>query len=137
MGDLPHHDGVGTEPVGLERRQFLGRVAVVGAFWAVPTIVTMKPASAAGLHSSPPPVDPPPGKPVKQLGAGIDPVSTSPRTRTRTQGRTGPGELPFTGAPIEQLTAAGLAVTAAGAAMMLMAADADGAQAATLDSAPE
>ena len=54
MGDSPHQSPTPAETADLERRQFLRRAAVAGAVWAVPTVIAIKPAAAAGLHSAPP-----------------------------------------------------------------------------------
>ena len=111
MGDSPHEALTTPEPADLERRQFLRRAAVAGAVWAVPTVIAIKPAAAAGLHSSPPEKPP-----VDQFPAAVDPRDRAPRQRARTS----PTELAFTGAEVEELTAAGLAVTAAGAALLFL-----------------
>jgi hypothetical protein len=109
VGDTPHQTPTPRESADLERRQFLRRAAVAGAVWAVPTVIAIKPASAAGLHSAPPP------KPVDHVPTGIDPVAAPAPPR-----RTSPTELAFTGADVEDLTVAGLAVTAAGAALLFL-----------------
>ena len=112
MGDSPH---TSTTPVSadLERRQFLRKAAVAGAVLAVPTVIAIKPASAAGLHSAPPP------KPIDRVPSAVDPVATPPPTAT------GPTELALTGIDVEQLAAAGLAVTAAGAALLFLSGEAN------------
>ena len=116
MGDTPHQASTPPGSADLERRQFLRRAAVAGAIWAVPTVIAIKPASAAGLHSAPPK----PPLPVDRVPpSAVDPVAIKDPKAT------GPTELPFTGADVEELTAAGLAVTAAGAALLFLSGEAD------------
>lgn len=116
MGDSPHQRPTSAETTDLERRQFLRKAAVAGAVWAVPTVIAIKPAAAAGLHSAPPEKPP-----VDHVPTGIDPIAKPPRQPTRTS----PTELAFTGADVEKLTIAGVAATAAGAAMLLLSGEAD------------
>src|SRR5436190_1424119 len=71
VGDSPHTPTT-PDSADLERRQFLRRAAVAGAIWAVPTVIAIKPASAAGLHSAPPP------KHVDHFPTAIDPVVQTP-----------------------------------------------------------
>lgn len=106
----------------LGRRQFLRKAAVAGTVaWAVPTIITMEPAGAAGLTSPPPepPVDQP-GVDVGGIGVPSDPGSAA--TGTQVAGRT---ELARSGAELDDLVVAGLAATAGGAALLLWSADAE------------
>jgi hypothetical protein len=112
VGDSPHTPTT-PDSADLERRQFLRKAAVAGAIWAVPTVIAIKPASAAGLHSAPPP------KPVDHFPAAVDPVVQTPPKAVS------PTELAFTGANTQELTVAGLAVTAAGAAMLFLSGEAD------------
>jgi len=82
------------------RRAFIA--ASAAAAFVVPTIITLDPASAAGL-TSPPPEPPTP-----------EPTPPTPEPTPPTGGR---DELPRTGAPVDTLTAAGIAALAGGAAM--------------------
>ena len=111
MGDSPHTPTT-PDSADLERRQFLRRAAVAGAIWAVPTVIAIKPASAAGLHSAPPP------KHVDQFPTAVDPVVQTPPKAVS------PTELAFTGADTEKLAVTGLAATAAGAALLFLSGEA-------------
>jgi hypothetical protein len=102
-----------------ERRDFLRRVAVAGTgAIALPMIVTVDPADAQAL-TSPPPESPErssrPGAPAPSRRA-----DRANSVAARASGRT---ELPRTGANLDRLTAAGLAATASGAALVLWSAD--------------
>jgi hypothetical protein len=112
-----------------ERRDFLRKVAAAGTgAFALPMIVTVDPADAQALTSPPPESpgrpSPPdtaptgsarPGEPAPSPGAGrANPVASRHRGRS---------ELPRTGANLDRLTAAGLAATAGGAALVLWSAD--------------
>ena len=103
--------GEGSGSGGIGRRRFLAGAAGLGAAaWAAPAIISMDPAGAAALTS------PPPKPPDTEVSAqtvevrGVE-VATDPKVASDD------GHLPFTGANLEQLTIAGLAATAAGAAM--------------------
>jgi hypothetical protein len=113
-----------------ERRDFLRKVAAAGTgAFALSMIVTVDPADAQAL-TSPPPKSPErpsppdtapagssrPGAPSPSPGAGL----ANPIAARRGGGRT---ELPRTGANLDRLTAAGLAATAGGAALVLWSAD--------------
>jgi hypothetical protein len=112
VGDSPHTPTT-PDPADLERRQFLRRAAVAGAIWAVPTVIAIKPASAAGLHSEPPPKH-----------VGHSPTAVEPAVQTPPKKAVSPTELAFTGADTEQLAVTGLAVTAAGAALLFLSGEA-------------
>jgi hypothetical protein len=107
---------------GVGRRRFLVAAAGAGAAaWAVPAIITMEPAGASGLTSPPPKPSQPPATsaspPPEVLGTEVvkDPAA-APGSEVAGATAAG-GQLPFTGAKVEQLTIAGLAATAGGAAM--------------------
>jgi hypothetical protein len=117
------------------RRDFLRKTAVAGTTaFAVPMILTVDPADAQAVTSPPPE---PPGNPGPPPG-GVNPPAGSPggsgstATGTLGGGSGAPtsrrstahrGELPRTGADLDRLTAAGLAATAGGAALVLWSAD--------------
>ena len=105
-----HAEGSGSGGIG--RRRFLAGVAgVSAAAWVAPAIITMDPAGAADLTSPPPK---PPNPPPEVVGEVHVAAATDPAV---SGGSEGGGNLPFTGANLEQLTIAGLAATAAGGAM--------------------
>jgi hypothetical protein len=114
VGDSPHTTPTRATGAGLGRRQFLRKAAAAGtAVWVVPAIITIDPAAAVGLNSQPP--EPP-----------VEPVGTVvPRRDPPPPAATGPTELAFTGANLDHLAAAGLAATAAGAALLLLSAEAE------------
>lgn len=107
---------------GMSRRTFAKRTAVASAAaWAVPTIVTLRPAGAQELTSPPPePPEPPEnvdsvmGRAPQILEVSAPRTSASPSTR---------GVLAQTGADVEELTAAGLGAIAVGASLRLWQAD--------------
>jgi hypothetical protein len=108
------------------RRDFLRKVAVAGTgAFALPMIVTVDPAEAQAL-TSPPPESP--ERPDTTPAGSSRPGAPAPSPRAdranpvaaRASGRT---ELPRTGANLDRLTAAGLAATAGGAALVLWSAD--------------
>jgi hypothetical protein len=108
--------------VGMGRRRFLVAAAGAGAAaWVVPAIITMEPAGASGVTSPPPKPSQPPATgaspPPEVLGTDLvkDPAA-APGAEVAGATADG-GQLPFTGAKAEQLTIAGLAATAGGAAM--------------------
>jgi hypothetical protein len=111
-------------PAGhLARRQFLLKAAVAGtAVWAVPSIVAMRPAVAAGLNSRPPP-------PPKPVSRHVDPIHAQPAPADT--------QLPFTGDDNADLVVAGVAATAAGASLLFLskAGDRLGLEAALTDDA--
>jgi hypothetical protein len=89
----------------LARRQFLLKAAVAGtAVWAVPSIIAIHPAAAAGLNSAPP-------KDV--ISRHVDPIPQQPQPAAVQQ-------LPFTGDDNERLLVAGVAATAAGASLLFL-----------------
>ena len=106
MGESEDADAGFDDP---GRRQFLVKAAAVGAIaWTAPAIITMQPAGAAALTSPPP--EPPEVAP-NEISPPTDPA-------TEVAGATASsGQLPVTGADVEQLLIAGLAATAGGAAM--------------------
>ncbi len=102
------------------RRFLLGAAAAGTAAWAVPAIVTMEPAGAAGLTSPPPTppevevlpktiIDPPvdPSDPVVEVAGA---PAANPEVEVR-------GALAVTGAPIDTLLGAGAAAIAGGGAL--------------------
>jgi hypothetical protein len=98
------HAGVSTRDT-VARRQFLLKAAVAGtAVWAVPSIIAIHPAAAAGLNSAPP-------KDV--ISRHVDPVPQQPQPAAAEQ-------LPFTGDDNERLIVAGLGATAAGASLLFL-----------------
>jgi hypothetical protein len=116
------------------RRDFLRKAAVTGtSAFVVPTIVTVDPADAQALTS------PPPEPPGREAPASSPPVGVAAPddagNRRRVTRRT---ELPRTGADLDRLTAAGLAATAGGAALVLWSARVTAASesAATASAAP-
>ncbi len=106
-----HGERSGTGGIG-RRRFLIGAAGVSAAAWVAPAIITMDPAGAAELTSPPPkPPDTVSAQTVEVPGAQVKPDA-------EVSGATDDGgRLPFTGANLEQLTIAGLAATAAGAAM--------------------
>jgi hypothetical protein len=101
------------------RRRFLQKAAATGtAAFAIPTIITVDPASAQALTS------PPPEPPGSSGGSGtvgsVAPRGTQPAGPSQGFPHT---ELPRTGAGIDRLVAAGLTATASGAALVLWSAD--------------
>jgi hypothetical protein len=100
------HAGVSTRDT-VARRQFLLKAAVAGtAVWAVPSIIAIHPAAAAGLNSAPP-------KDV--ISRHVDPVPTQPQPQPAAV-----EQLPFTGDDNEHLLIAGAAATAAGASLLFL-----------------
>jgi hypothetical protein len=108
-------DDSGTDAlVGLDRRRFLRRSAIAGtAIWALPSIVSIEPASAQAITSPAPepPIDPP-----SDLGGTDLPSATATAPPPQVGGRT---VLPETGAELDDLLYAGLAAIAGGAALRL------------------
>ena len=112
------------------RRQFLLKAAAVGAIaWAAPAIIMMEPAGAAALTSPPP-------KPPEVAPTEISvPKAADPATEVA--GATASsGQLPVTGANVEQLLIAGLAATAGGAAMQFWSTKLGTPSGGSADSAP-
>ena len=104
--------GEGSGSGGIGRRRFLVGAAGLGAAaWAAPAIITMDPAGAAALTS------PPPKPPDTEVSAQTVEVRGAEVTAEPEVASDDGGHLPFTGANLEQLTIAGLAATASGAAM--------------------
>jgi hypothetical protein len=94
----------------LGRRQFIRKAAVAGAIvWTVPTIVSIEPAGAAERHSTPPkpPVEP------------ISGVSKPPGGEKST------AQLPFTGDNEVLEFGVGVVAVTAGAAMLMLSAEAE------------
>jgi hypothetical protein len=117
MPDAERRDAEGESRLG--RRQFLLKAAVAGTVaFAVPTIVTVDPAGATGLHSPPP---------EEVLPTGVTDPMVVPG------GVSAGGELPRTGVGTEELVAAGLAATAGGAAMLFWSADGEAVPAPVVD----
>lgn len=107
MEESHEQDTAGINQSGLGRRRFLLKAGAAGAAaWAVPSIITMQPAGAAEL-TSPPPQPPAVEVLPNVVTHGAEPEEVLPA-------RTG---LPLTGAEIGNLTAAGLAAVAGGAAL--------------------
>ena len=105
----------------VKRRDFLRRAAVVGTgAFVVPTIITVDPANAQAVTSPPP--EPPGGS---EGGSQVVPSGNAaqPGNPAGNQGPGG-GELALTGMDLGELTVAGLAATAGGAALMLWSAEA-------------
>lgn len=110
MEESPHTNATTSAAAELGRRQFIRKAAVAGAIvWTVPTIVSIEPAGAAERHSTPPK---PPVEPV----SGV--VST-PR------GAKNSAQLPFTGDNEVLEFGVGVAAVTAGAAMLMLSAEAD------------
>ncbi|MEJ7582492.1 MAG: twin-arginine translocation signal domain-containing protein [Acidimicrobiales bacterium] len=121
----------------LDRRRFLGKAAVAGGtVWAVPTLVSMRPAGAAELTSSPPvtattetSIAPNTSTPsTVARNTAPDPAPPGPSTGNNEPSGTsngdptggGPataGSLPRTGADLDTLAATGLTAIAAGGAL--------------------
>jgi hypothetical protein len=122
MGELadsgiPEPDG---EPeVG--RRRFIAGAAVAGGLaFAAPAIVTMRPAGASTLTSPPPkPPNQPPEVGGETEAVPGDPGAVAPAVAPAVAA----GQLPFTGASVKEMFAAGLGATAAGTAMVLWSAE--------------
>ncbi len=109
MEDSPHRNP-STAAADLGRRQFMRKAAVAGAIvWTVPTIVSIEPAGAADRHSAPPK---PPGSVEKP-----PPKEISGRHHD-------PEQLPFTGDNEIVELGVGAAAIAAGAAMLMLSAEA-------------
>jgi hypothetical protein len=103
----------------VERREFLRRATIGTGAFAVPVILTVDPADAQAV-ASPPPEPPAQASPPATGVTG----STAPGPSATDLPASGRSELPRTGADIDRLAAAGLAATAAGAALLLWSADA-------------
>jgi hypothetical protein len=111
-----------------ERRDLLRKAALAGTgAFALPMIVTVGPADAQALTSPPPESPERPSRPGTAGSSRPGAPALLPRRRRanpvaaqRADGRT---ELPRTGANLDRLTAAGLAATAGGAALVLWSAD--------------
>jgi hypothetical protein len=113
-----------------ERRDFLRKAALAGTgAFALPMIVTVGPADAQALTSPPPESPERPSRPGTATAGSSRPGApallprggrANPVAAHRAGGRT---ELPRTGANLDRLTAAGLAATAGGAALVLWSAD--------------
>jgi hypothetical protein len=111
-----------------ERRDLLRKAALAGTVaFALPMIVTVGPADAQALTSPPPESPERPSRPGTAGSSRPGAPAPFPRRRRanpvaaqRAGGRT---ELPRTGANLDRLTAAGLAATAGGAALVLWSAD--------------
>ena len=119
-GPAPDGDG------GIGRRRFIASAAAAGGLaFAVPAIVTMKPAGASTLTSPPPKPPDSPGEPVSPPEVGGRTVAApgtgaaDPTVAPVVAG----GQLPFTGANVKELTATGLAAAGAGTAMVLWSAE--------------
>jgi hypothetical protein len=115
----------------VERREFLRKATIGTGAFAVPVILTVDPADAQAV-ASPPPESPGQASPPATRVTG----STAPGPSAATRPASGRTELPRTGADIDRLVAAGLAATAAGAALLLWSADARS-HAATTAPAPD
>lgn len=118
MGDLDGLNAGGPHRLG--RRTFVRRVATAGTVaWAAPAILTMNPAAAASL-TSPPPGGPGDPDDPDVLGTTdiVDPGVEAPPQVLGTQVARA-GELPRTGADLDQIAVAGLAAAAGGGAMMM------------------
>lgn len=91
------------------RRQFLLKAAVAGtAVWAVPSIIAIHPAAAAGLNSAPP----------KDVNRHVDAIRKPPPPPAAAAAAA--EQLPFTGDDNERLIVAGLGATAAGASLLFL-----------------
>jgi hypothetical protein len=102
----------------VERREFLRKATIGTSAFAVPMILTVDPADAQAV-ASPPPESPAQTSPT---AAGVT-GSTAPGRAATNRPASGRSELPRTGADVDRLVAAGLAATAAGAALLLWSAD--------------
>ena len=103
----------------VERREFLRKATIGTSAFAVPMILTVDPANAQAVAS------PPPESPAQTSlpATGVTGPTTPGRSATN-RPASGRSELPRTGADIDRLAAAGMAATAAGAALLLWSADA-------------
>jgi hypothetical protein len=130
MGRLKGEAGREDTPGG--PRDFLRKAVVGSGAFAVPTIITVNPASAQALNSPPPE---PPGRPQPPpVDQGSDSAASPGSQQDRRDGRTqmtGRTELPRTGMDLDRLVVAGLTATAGGAALVLWSADAKPARAET------
>ena len=133
MGELTGR-GAGPDGEGeIGRRCFIaGAAAAGGLAFTVPAIVTMKPAGASTLTSPPPKPPDTPGDSVAPADIENPPVQVRGEVATVPTGRAddpavapvvAAGQLPFTGANVKEMLAAGLAATSAGAAMVLWSAE--------------
>ena len=113
----------------VERREFLRKATIGTGAFAVPMILRVDPADGQAL-ASPPPESPAQTPPATGVTGSTAP---GPSASGSVGGR---GELPRTGADIDRLAAAGMAATAAGAALLLWSADARS-HAATSATAPD
>lgn len=102
--------GNNQTPAGyVARRRFLFGAAGAGfAALTIPTIVSVAPASAAGLTSPPPEVEPTVEPRTPTQNTPVDPAQVSAAR----------GQLPFTGADVQTSIAAGLTAMAGGSALM-------------------
>jgi hypothetical protein len=130
MGEIADSVGKPDGEGEIGRRRFLASAAAAGGLaFAVPAIVTMKPAGASTLTSPPPkPPDPPAErgtvtvKPESAPDVGGE-TAAAPGGAGGGQPALAPvvaaGQLPFTGASVKEMLAAGLAATGAGTAMVV------------------
>jgi hypothetical protein len=114
----------------VDRREFLRKATVGTGAFAVPMILTVDPADAQAIAS------PPPESTAQTPPATGVTGSIAPGPAATSRPASGRSELPRTGADIDRLVAAGLAVTATGAALLLWSADA-GSHAATSAATPD
>jgi hypothetical protein len=103
----------------VERREFLRKATIGTGAFAVPMILTVDPADAQAV-TSPPPESPAQTSPPASGVTGTTAAGPAATNRPAS----GRSELPRTGTDIDRLVAAGLAATAAGAALVLWSADA-------------
>jgi len=117
----PHRNATTSAQAELGRRQFMRKAAVAGAIvWTVPTIVSIEPAGAAAGHSGPPVTS----TTSTTSTGGVHQQPPPPSTVGAKQQQPG-GQLPFTGDNQSIEVGVGVAAVTAGAAMLLLSAEAE------------